>query len=253
MRIIIIEDEPLMAEALAEQILKADASVRIEASLPSIQKTIEFLEKNGFPDLFFSDIELADGLSFEIFKRTDSTVPVIFCTAYNHYALEAFRAYGIDYILKPFAFEDIRESLAKYKELFKKKERESIDFDAVLQLIGDRKRRKQNTVLVHRGEKIIPVRSENIALAELREGVVRLHTFDQQSMAVNYTMEKLHGILGSEFYRVNRRFIINRKGIKHVSQYFARKLLIKPAFTFSEQLIVSKAKASDFLRWLESA
>lgn len=252
MRIIIIEDEPLIAAALKEEILRADASIQVVGILTSIAATLQHLETNGFPDLFFSDIELGDGLSFEIFKRTHSTIPVIFCTAYNHYALEAFRVYGIDYILKPFVQEDISSAIAKYKSMFQATQPQAIDFDAVLQLIGNQKRQRKSTILLYQGDKIIPLAGEKIAIAELKNGVVYVYTFAKERIAVNYNMEKLHGIVGKNFYRVNRQFLINRQAIEHVAQYFARKLLIKTNISFSEQLIVSKANASDFLRWLEA-
>ena len=252
MNVIIIEDEHLMAEALREEISQADPSIMIVAQLTSIKEAIEYLGKNDFPDLFFSDIELSDGLSFEIFKRTNNTVPIIFCTAYNHYALEAFQVYGVDYLLKPFDSNDIHAALTKYKSLMTARLESNIDYNAIVQLLDSRKLEKQNSVLIYRGDKIVPLPSREVAVAALEKGVVYVYTFNNKRYSVNYNMERLHHLLGENFYRVNRQYIISRKAVDQVSQYFARKLLVHLNFDFKAELVVSKANASDFLRWLET-
>jgi len=251
MQVIIIEDEPIIIDALEELIKKADPTIRIVARLCNVKEAIEYLENNELPDLFFSDIELTDGLSFEIFENQKTTVPIIFCTAYNRYALDAFQVYGIDYLLKPFKFSDIRNALEKYKLLSQPKSNPSIDYQNLLQQITQHKVENKGSVLLYSGDKIIPLQNKNVALVELNNGIVYVHTFTGERFSVNYSMEKIHAILGEGFYRVNRQYIINRHAIRHISQYFARKVTIKPTINFSEKLIVSKARASDFLRWLE--
>ncbi len=252
MKVVLIEDEPLMAEALREEILIADPSIEILAELASIEESISYLHLHGFPDLFFSDIELADGLSFEIFKQVNNTTPIIFCTAYNHYALEAFQAYGIDYLLKPFYSSDIATTLRKYRSLFQNQNIDRPDFQALFERLQAKPVQQIHSILVHIGDKIIPVATSDIALAEINHGQVHIHTFDQKRLPVNYTMDTLIKLLGERFYRVNRQYIIQRKAIEHISQYFARKILIFPCIKFSKQLIVSKANASHFFKWLES-
>ncbi len=251
MKVVIIEDEPLMAEGLREEILRIDPQVEIVAQLGSIQDSIEHLQNEGFPDLFFSDIELSDGLSFEIFKHVNNTTPIIFCTAYNHYALEAFQVYGIDYLLKPFSPEDIQATLNKYQLLFPQQQEQKIDFKAMFELLEKKQAPAQASILVHQGERIIPMPATQIALAQLDHGVVYLHTFDQKRHPVQHNMDHLLQILGPSFFRVNRQFIIQHGAVQHVSQYFARKLIIQPKIEFAEQLIVSKARVSAFLHWLE--
>jgi len=251
MIVIIIEDEAILSNALKEELLELDGTIEIVAQLGSIKETLAYFAQNEAPDLFFSDIELADGLSFEIFKAIENIAPIIFCTAYNQYALEAFQVYGIDYILKPFDTKSISEALQKYKTLFQNQPNSAVDFSAVLQLFEQQKQRQKNSLLIHRGDKITPLSIHEIALASLQNGVVYVHTYQNTRYAVNYNLDRLHTIFGEDFYRVNRQYLIHRKAVQHASQYFARKLTIRPIIKFEDPLIVSKANASDFLRWLE--
>ena len=251
MKIVIIEDEPLIAEALQEEIQKTAPDCTILAQLGSIRETLDWLQNNDAPDLYFSDIELADGLSFEIFKQIQNTTPIIFCTAYNHYALEAFQVYGIDYLLKPFASEDIAAALEKHSHLISQHSPQSIDYQLIINALQTPKTTQKNTILIHKGDKIIPLATSEIALAQLENGIVYVHTFTNKRHPLNYNMERMTSLLGADFYRINRQFLIHRKAIKHASQYFARKLLVQPIIKVNEPLIVSKANATDFLRWLE--
>ncbi|MEM1321572.1 MAG: LytTR family DNA-binding domain-containing protein [Bacteroidota bacterium] len=252
MKVIIIEDEVLMSQALKEEIRLADPSIQVVAQLTSIKESIDYLENHAFPDLFFADIELSDGVSFEIFKHFDNTVPIIFCTAYNQYALDAFQVYGIDYLLKPFDGKAIQAALAKFKSLANFQAATTLDYQAIAQLLTNIHKAQKISILIHRGDQIIPFPTEQIAIAQLENGVVYIIGFDAKRHPINHSMDKLSHLLGGQFYRVNRQYLINRKAIKHASQYFARKILIQPNFKFKEQLVVSKAKASDFLHWLEN-
>ncbi|MEM6320398.1 MAG: LytTR family DNA-binding domain-containing protein [Bacteroidota bacterium] len=254
MKVIIIEDEPLMAEALAKKVTTIDPAIQVVAQLDSIQVSIDYLSTHESPDLFFSDIELLDGLSFEIFKRTNNKVPIIFCTAYNHYALEAFEVYGIDYLLKPYDNQKIAASLEKYQELVQTNVAPPIDYQVLQQLLEQQQKASNRTsILIHQGDKIIPLSSTDIALAFLLNGIVYVFTFAGKKYAVNYNLERLQQLLGTSFFRINRQGLINRKGVKHVSQYFGRKLIIQANFAFSEELIVSKGNTTKFLAWLEAS
>ncbi len=253
MKVVIVEDESLMADLLSSKLLQADPSITILAKLPSIKDAIDYIEKNGFPDLFFSDIELTDGLSFEIFKRTQNRVPIIFCTAYNHYALEAFQVYGIDYILKPFDLQDLERALTKYRSLIGAAvERQPIDYQSVLQFISQQKAEQKNSILIYKGDEILPLKLEEIALAGLDHGSLYIYTFNLKKYVAEQNMEQLSALLPDDFYRLNRQFIINRKAVASVSQFFARKLLVYPTIKFDEKLIVSKANVKHFLQWLEA-
>ena len=249
LRVIILEDEPLIAELLEAKILKADPSISIVSVLSSIKDGIKFLEKSKSIDLIFSDIELSDGLSFEIFKHTQNKIPIIFCTAYNHYAQEAFKAQGIDYVLKPYGTDEIKEAINRFKANLGHNHQQNLDL--AIDLIKQNTGRKKNTILIFKGEEIIPLKTSEIAIAGLDAGRVYVHTYNMQSYPINQNLETLEDLLSEDFYRLNRQFLIHRKAVRKVSQYFDRKLFIHPSIEFSEKLIVSKGKATDFLKWLE--
>jgi two-component system, LytTR family, response regulator LytT len=250
MKIVIIEDEQLTADDLAETILKVSPGVQIIARLSSVKDAVAWFRKNEQPDLIFSDIQLGDGLCFEIFKKHPVTTPVIFCTAYDEYALAAFKAHGIDYILKPFDEQTIENSLARYKELEKKFLENNQQIENILQLFENRKNQKQGSVLVYHKDKILPVKLGDIALFYIDHEITYLITFAQKSYTINKSLEELEDITGNSFYRANRQYLVNQKAIKEASQYFARKLSITLSIPFSETITVSKVKVPDFLNWL---
>ena len=250
MTIVIIEDEHLTAEDLAETILKADSKIVITAILNSVKEGINWFKNNEQPDLIFSDIQLGDGLSFEIFKSVSSTVPVIFCTAYDEYALNAFKVNGIDYILKPFTQDTIASALMKYNELKNNLSRKILQYEHILQLFEDKKKEQKGSVLVYHKDKILPVRTSDIALFYIENEITYFITFDQKIYPINKTMEELEKITGNGFYRINRQFLLNRKAVREASQYFARKLSVNLTIPFQQSIIVPKVKVTDFLNWL---
>ncbi|BDC98537.1 LytTR family DNA-binding domain-containing protein [Persicobacter psychrovividus] len=249
MNIIIIEDEALIAEELQEQINNYDESIKVLAVLKSVEEARSYLQKHPQPDLFFSDIQLPDGLSFEIFKTVETSCPVIFCTAYDDYALEAFKANGVDYILKPFDEEDIFQTLDKYQQLTSnghttlyQKQQQAIE-----QVLTPT---QMSHFLIEKGDQIIPVKVDDVVLVHYQEGVSFLYTDKGTRYPYPRALDGIMERLGGEFYRLNRQAIIQRKGISKVSKYFGRKLLVQPTVECSEQLLVSKAGASAFLEWL---
>lgn len=245
MNMVIIEDEPLMAQDLAGCIRAADPSARVIAILSSVREAIAFFRAHPPPDLIFSDIQLGDGLSFSIFAANEKTIPVIFCTAYDEYALEAFKAAGIDYILKPFAPKDIAAALTKFRTF----RGEPPSYTSIAQSFGNR---KQQSVLVFYKEKIVPVDIADIALFYLQNEVTRLFTFDKQQFIVGRPLDQLERTIAGRFYRVNRQFLVSRRAIRDVSHYFGRKLLLNLVIPFDEKVTVGRLKTGDFLDWLAS-
>ncbi|MBP6825867.1 MAG: response regulator transcription factor, partial [Saprospiraceae bacterium] len=202
----------------------------------------------------FFDIQLADGLSFDIFNETDVPCPVIFCTAFDEYALQAFQVNSVDYVLKPFDRESIHRALEKVKKLenfFQKKEGR---FERLTDLLDKlRISRSKNVFLVSQRDKLIPVSVSDIAYFYIEHEVTFLYTFDGRRFIVNHTLDELEKMLDPVlFYRANRQFLVNVKSVTEVEQYFARKLLLKLNTQTREPVVVSKAKASDFLQWMES-
>jgi DNA-binding LytR/AlgR family response regulator len=175
--------------------------------------------------------------------------PIIFCTAYNQYALEAFENNGIDYILKPFDKISIAHSLEKYRLLKEKFSAPQIDYSNLSASLLP-KVTKIQSLLVHQGDKILPIPVANIGLFQLKNQVVQLHSMEGSHFTIFQSLEELENKLVSEFFRINRQFIVNRKAIKYVSRHFGRKLLVNLTLPFSEQLIVGKERTSHFMEWL---
>jgi two-component system response regulator LytT len=250
MRIVIIEDEKLTADNLSETILKIVPDAQIIACLNSVSSAISWFQINEQPDLIFSDIQLGDGLCFEIFKTIPVNTPVIFCTAYDEYALKAFDANGIDYILKPFDETTIEGAFHKYNTLKNKFTGNITNLDQIIQLFENKKKQSKSSVLVYKQDKILPIRFDDIAFFYIENEITHLITFNNKQYTINQTIEKLEEISSDYFYRVNRQFLINRKAIKEASQYFARKLSLTLVIPFKDTITVSKNKVSGFLNWL---
>jgi DNA-binding LytR/AlgR family response regulator len=157
MRIVIIEDERLTAEDLSDTVLSIKPDAEIVTLLFSVKEAVNYFQINDKPDLIFSDIQLGDGLSFEIFKTIQINTPVIFCTAYDEYALTAFKANGIDYILKPFTRNALENALNKYTELKRNFSKDLQGYEEIARLFENRNKSTATSVLVYVKDKIVPV------------------------------------------------------------------------------------------------
>ncbi|MCC9136094.1 LytR/AlgR family response regulator transcription factor [Pontibacter silvestris] len=250
MKVVIIEDEPLTAEDLSDTLLQVDKSIQIEAVLTSVKNAISYFKDNAFPDLIFSDIQLGDGLSFEIFKAINTTTPVVFCTAYDEYALEAFKANGIDYILKPFTTASINATIHKIKQLQQRLSQKDTSYKDLYELFENKLARKKGSILVYQRDKIIPLPVKEIAICYVDNQITRAVCFDQRSYIVNHTLDELEDILGTPFFRANRQHLVNHEAVREASHYFGRKLVVNLTVPFQDDVIVSKAKSSSFLNWL---
>jgi len=248
MRILIIEDEKLTANDLAYSIQEVRPSFTIIKMLTSVKSAITFLKTKPAVDLIFSDIQLTDGLSFEIFKAIEMDVPIIFCTAYDEYALNAFDVNGIAYLLKPFTIDAIKTAIEKFENLTQQKDNK---LSKLLDYMEQSSQQKVSpSILVYQGEKIIPVPFKDIALIYLKNGIVKLHTYDNQVFVASETLEELYKINNSDFFRANRQYLVHQKAIKNAAKYFNRRLVLHLHIPFEEKIIISKEKAPAFLDWL---
>lgn len=250
MNIVIIEDEKLTAEDLADMLLKLEPDARIISCLTSVKEAIAYFENHASPDLIFSDIQLGDGLSFDIFKAADISAPIIFCTAYDEYALNAFRTNGIDYILKPFTSDSIAMALKKYHHLRKEFSAAPVSYEAIFDLFVNKVPQRASSILVSHKDRIIPVKMDDIALFHIDYEETRLITFELKSYALNKNLEELEKLSGESFFRVNRQFLLNRKAVKDAAHFFSRKLVINLSIPFKETITISKEKTPQFLDWL---
>ena len=252
MKIVIIEDEQLTANDLVKTIRKINPDITIAALLYSVEDAIVWFKKNEHPDLIFSDIQLGDGLCFDIFKSMEITSPIVFCTAYDEYALTAFKTNGIDYILKPFNEESVSMALMKYNELEKRFSAKRNDLGALFELFENRESRKKGSLLVYYKDKIVPIKIAEIALFYIDNEITHLITFDQKNFTINNPLDELENTVGPDFFRANRQYLIQRKAVKEAAQYFSRSLSVTLTIPLKETIKVNKVKVPDFLNWLSA-
>lgn len=250
MKIIIIEDEKLTANDLAKTIKAIEPDIEIVKFLYSVEEAIEYLKTTKEIDLIFSDIELGDGLSFEIFEKLNLKTPIIFCTAYDKYSLKAFNTVGIDYILKPFSKIAVEKALLKYQQLKDSFKQPTENYATLIETLKNQLITKNPSVLVTQGDKIIPIQSNHIALFFVEGEYCFAYTFEQKTYIVSQNLEILEKTFAPTFFRANRQFLINQKAVKDATHSFNRKLEIHLTIPFKEQIIVSKLKVAAFLEWL---
>lgn len=245
MNIVIIEDEMLAAENLERMLFSLDNTIQVLDKIDSVRKAVQWFQKNTC-DLIFMDIQLSDGVSFQIFEQIDLKIPVIFVTAYDQFAIKAFKVNSVDYLLKPIKINELSESLLKFKTLNEPQNpiRELLDY-------FKNPNKYQNRFMVYAGQKIITVKSSEIAYFLIREGSVFLCTHEGKENAIDYTMDKLESILDKNmFFRINRQFIVNIEAISqmHILSKSRLKLEIKPFCDI--EAIVSFNNVHDFKAWL---
>ncbi|MGN6211086.1 LytR/AlgR family response regulator transcription factor [Parafilimonas sp.] len=248
MNILIIEDEKITAESLCDYIKELKPSYNITGIKNSVEDAVAFLSSTPAVDLIFSDIQLSDGISFSIFQQIQTDVPVIFCTAYDEYMMEAFSTNGIAYILKPFDITSVKAAIEKFERLTNKN---NIQLRQLLEYINAPKEKNASSgILVRQKDKIIPVNLADIAIVYLDHGNVKLYTFDRQTWFAEESLEDFEKLNLPYFFRANRQVIINRKAVKEAAHHFNRKLLVHTTIPFEEQILISKEKSPLFLNWL---
>jgi two-component system, LytTR family, response regulator LytT len=254
MNIIIIEDEVKTAKALGQLILSIRPDIQILSYIQSVDGAVNYLMENDQPDLIFMDIQLADGLCFEIFKNVEVVSPVIFCTAFDDYAIEAFKSNGIDYVLKPFSRESIAQAIKKASELknfFQRNKKNLPDFDYLLTRTGEQN--GKGSFLVFKNNKYLTIQTENIAYFFIKNETPTIYTFDKGEYQITQSLDEIHKLLSpSQFFRINRQYLVSFSAIRESEHYFSRKLLVKLSVATEEKLLVGKEKATAFLNWLEN-
>ena len=251
MNVVIIEDENLTAQDLKRTLEAIGEDIRILTMLHSVEESIAFFQQPQQVDLIFSDIELGDGLSFEIFGSMDLKIPIIYSTAYNQYALEAFKTLGIDYILKPFSEESIKAALEKYRTIQNTFQTNKTEQNELLSLFR-KQLRSQNepAIILQKGDKVIPLPADQIALFYIENELVYAYTFNQEKKPISQKLNELEEIYHQNFFRANRQFLVNRKAVKDASHYFNRKMMVHLTLPFHHEIIIGKVKITNFLNWL---
>lgn len=249
MRLLIIEDETAAAVNLQAILRKLEPEAEVLAVLESVQESVGWFEAHAMPDLIFMDIHLADGDSFRIFDRVEVTAPVVFTTAYDQYALEAFKVNSIDYLLKPIGEPDVERALNKLRRLSVPERR---DYgERVRTMAADRGIAVQQAFLVHVRDKLIPLRREEIAYCYTREERVTACDLKGRTYQLDKTLEILQGMLPeSDFFRANRQFIVSRRAVSEISIWFGSRLTLNLTVPLPERIVISKARVPEFKRWL---
>ena len=251
MKAIIIEDEKPAARRLNRLLEELD--VEVSTLLHSVEESIEWFQNNEHPDLIFLDIQLSDGLSFEIFDMVNIKSAIIFTTAYDEYALQAFKLNSIDYLLKPIDDEELEKAVKQYREFRPEKEKISVDFEDIKKLLVnpvEREYKKRFTVRVGQHLKII--NSDEVECFYSENKGTYAATVDGRNYLLDTTLENLEGELSPKtFFRVSRKFYVNINHIKDIISYTNSRLQLKMN-TFKEQeIIVSRERVKDFKLWLE--
>lgn len=252
MTILIVEDEPKSARLLQGLIELVRPDARVLGICGSIDETVHFLTSQPIsPDLLFMDIELADGNSLAIFKQVTITAPVIFCTAYDQYMLDAFRVNGISYLLKPVESEDVRAAFSKLDTITRALTPDTASLTQLLASVGPGSR-YNTSFLVRVREKMVPIAVADIGMIAFEHEIAYLYTLKNEKHPLFKTMDEIEAALDpSQFFRINRQMIVHRPAIVEVEPYFNRKVTLTLRCNPLEKPIVSRLKVPVFLNWLE--
>ena len=251
MNVVIIEDESLAAEKLERYLKKWEADTTVVAHLTSIKDAVSWFNENtNNYDVAFFDIQLTDGLSFDIFKKTTIERPIIFITAFDEYALDAFKVNSISYILKPITFMEVSDAMTKLsdmKTIFSGSQQKVAQVEEVY-----KKQSIKERFLVKMGSHIHSVKTENISLFFADGRTVFLITDQNKKYIIDYKLEELMDILDAkQFFRANRTFILNLNTIKDVLVYSNSRLKVEPLVKADKEIIISREKVSQFKKWFE--
>lgn len=251
MKVVIIEDEKTAAENLIYHLAQIDPLIEVDMVIDTVSGCIDYFNESRDIDLAFFDIHLADGISFDVFKDVEINTPVIFTTAYDEYALKAFKVNSIDYLLKPIDEDELKESIERFKAL-NRNVRMPREFESVLELLRTASKKYKSTFLVQQKDKLIPLDVADIAYFTIENGVVKAISFEDKSYIVEEKLEDIKAVLNpDQFFRANRQFIVHRKAIKNMSIYFNGKLILNVTPPPSEKIVVSKVKAPQLKMWID--
>ncbi|MDG1715288.1 LytTR family DNA-binding domain-containing protein [Lacinutrix sp.] len=251
MNVIIIEDEKPSARRLQRMLKTLD--IEAETMLHSVEESIIWFQNNEHPDLIFLDIQLSDGLSFEIFDAIEITSAIIFTTAYDEYALQAFKLNSIDYLLKPIDDEELEKAVSKFKTRLPEKQSVTLDFNEIKKLLVnpiEREYKKRFSVKVGQHLKLVNIDEIECFYSE-NKGTY-LHTTLGRNYLLDTTLDALEQELAPEqFFRINRKFFVNIHAIKDMVSYTNSRLQIKLNSYTEQEVIVARERVKDFKKWLE--
>ena len=250
MKILIIEDESHSAERLQRSICKLHPDYEITGITKSIAQSIDYLQRTQ-PDLIFSDIRLLDGLSFDIFHQVKVNSPIIFTTAYDQYAIQAFKFNSIDYLLKPIDAEELEEAIQKAVSRISVA-RQNPNLERLLEYISSPAPRYRERFLVSYKNEYTTIDVQNVCFIHSQQNITRLYLTDGNSVTVSYTLDQLEKEMNpASFFRANRQYLIQASHIKKASSWFNYKLKVEMNKYPQEEILISREKAVGFKKWLD--
>jgi two-component system, LytTR family, response regulator LytT len=252
MKILLIEDEAPAAQRLEKLLKEAEPGCTIVDSIVSIASSVKWLKENPAPDLIFSDIQLADGLSFEIFKGVPTLCPVIFITAFDQYAIEAFKVNSIDYLLKPVKKDALVAAISKFKKLYAANQPQALNINKLLQAMApSQSSTYKNRFAVKFGEHLRTIETKDIAYFYTEDKINFLTTKENRRYTTDHNLDTLEGMMDPTiFFRINRQYIISIHAIAEMFSYSKSRVLIKLNPPAKHETIVSTERSGDFKNWL---
>ncbi len=253
MNVVIVEDEIAASENLVYLLNQIDPNINVIKCLDAVKSSVNYFNEKNDIDLIFMDIHLADGISFEIFDQVEIKTPIVFTTAYDQYAIQAFKVNSVDYLLKPINQEELSNAIDKFKSTQNSNQAHQTDLEGLLQMIQTKTKSFKSTFLVQKRDELLPLKTNDIAFFYIDTGIVKATTFENQTYIINKKLEDIELEIDPEqFTRVNRQFILNRDAITNIKFYFNGKLIINTNPSYPERIVVSKAKATEVKNWVNS-
>lgn len=249
MKVVILEDENRAVNHLKRLIHLVAPEMEVIRVFDTVRDAVPYLEKEPAVDLIFSDVQLADGISFEIFSKVSVKCPIIFTTAYDTYAIEAFNTNGIDYLLKPIEEERLRKAIEKARQFTTR-----IDLDGLLNLrIGTGHRQTKSRFMVKVGEKILTIMVEDILAFYSFDKTTYLHTTSHRDYIIDYSLEELESMLDQErYFKINRKYIVSIDACSQIIAWSTNRLKIDIEGLDDPKIVVARERVRDFKAWLDS-
>lgn len=251
MKVLIIEDETAASENLIAMLLEIDPGIEVLKVLESVQQTVRWLNSNPAPDLIFMDIHLSDGSAFTLFQEMEITVPIVFTTAFDQYALDAFTVNSIDYLLKPIKTSELERALEKFKRWTKSDVIEYLERMMKMRPADSVKTDYITSLLVPVKDKLTPVSLDDVACIYSSDRKTQIHLKSGKMMLYNRSLDSLISSLDpAKFFRANKQYIVARDCVKDIVVWFDSRLLVNMPIELPEPLFVSKNKAAEFKNWI---
>jgi DNA-binding LytR/AlgR family response regulator len=249
MKVLIIEDEQPASQKLVRLLEQIDSGIEIVDIIRSVEETINWFLNNSNPELIFMDIQLEDGICFEIFENYDLKTPVVFTTAYDAYTLKAFKVNSVDYLLKPIDKDELKNAIEKFKAVHNQK----INFTKIESFINQQLPQKKGRFLVKIGEHYKSVPISGINCFYIKERCNFIHVESGKNYAIDYSLDKIEQMVDPKLYfRINRNFIINFSAIQDIIAYSSNRLkIILTNWGENDEILVSRERVAEFKEWMD--